>query len=74
MNWELFNANTKTLYSCTLMARVYLLKGREYLENQSLNQLINQSVSDSRGTGVFKLLEVEELQKEESCSNEKVYF
>lgn len=48
------------------MARVYLLGGREYLKNQSLNQFINQSASDSRGTGVFKLLTVEELQKKKT--------
>lgn len=45
------------------MTHVYLLRGRDYLENQSLNPLINQPMSDSRGTGVFKLLKVEELQK-----------
>lgn len=46
-------------------------------ENQSLNQLFDQSVSDSRGTGVFKLLKVKGRQKtegEKSYCSEKVYF
>ena len=51
-NCEQFSVNAWDSY--TRMTRVYLPRGREYLENQSLNQLINQSVSDFRGNGLFK--------------------
>lgn len=41
----LLDQKYKSLDSCTPMARVYLLVGRAYLKNQSLNKLINQSIN-----------------------------